>query len=588
MSQPFKRNGIYQFRRAVPDDLVVVVRRLEIKQSLKTRDAAEAKLLHAVAFADSERLFARARAELSGESSFTPEDVKQLASRWYRSETLRMDRLGVFTSWLASDRTVIDGVSGEQVTLYCTLQDHGGPDGEAWNADAMAEPVVVNVLRANGFPTPVRQTPAWNWLVSEFDARIRQLSSWALDRHDGGRALPGEGALPHGQLSTEVDTASSVKVRTTPQRTIKALFDAYAEAKRSTEKSRSTEVTLGEYGSAIDDFIELHGDVEVELISRDLVSEHHIALSKLPGKGKGMAKLTAPQRIERAERDALPRITAATVRNRLRKLSAVLTYGVGRGWLAENPINTSGLGRDVARAATRQQGASRRLKDYTPAELAAIFSSPAFTDATWKPKRASYGRAWYWLPVLMYYTGARVEELAQLDASEVRRSPEGISYISVLEGIGGDDSRTVKTQSSRRMIPLHDDVLALGFLQYVGSVPADGRLFPLLDASPDGYYSTNFAKKWGEYVREIAKIDSSAYPSHGFRHTFKTLARKARIPEDVHDAITGHAGGGVGRTYGAMPLATMAAEMRRFPTIAEMIERARADKTTVGTEDGGA
>jgi integrase len=411
---------------------------------------------------------------------------------------------------------------------------------------------------------------------------MHRISAWALDRHEGGRALPGSGALPYARLSTEVQqTAQSSKLPAATGRTLKELFDAYAAQKRSTDKSRSTEVTLGEYGSAIDDFIELHGNVDVGLDLRDLVREHHLALAKLPSKGKGMAKLTAPQRIARAERDALPRLTTGTIRNRIRKLSAVLSHGVARGWLKENPINAGGLGREVARAATRQHGATREMKHYTPEQLAAIFASAAFTDPAWKPARAKYGRGWFWLPILMYYSGARIEELAQLAASEVRRSPEGIPYISVLEGLGGDGDRTVKTQSSRRMIPLHDDVVARGFLQYVESLPADGRLFPLLKASPSGYYSTNFAKRWGEYVRDIAKVETTADPSHGFRHTFKTLAREVTIPEDVHDGITGHAGPGVGRTYGTMLLTTMAAALKRFPTIAEMIERAR-DETQSG------
>jgi integrase len=486
-----------------------------------------------------------------------------------------MDALGEFTSTLAAERVVTDPTNGDEVTLYCTLKEHWARDGEDWNAEAMIEPMAV-MLRESGLPKPAKHAPAWGWLVSEFDARLHQLSAWALARHEGGSTLPGDGALPHLPLSTEVKQAALVEAQRTPGRTLKALFDTYAEAKRSIDKSRSTEVTLGEYGSAIDDFIELHGDVGVEIISRDLVSEHHVKLAKLPGKGKGMAKLTAPERIARAERDGLPRLSIATVRNRLRKISAVLTYGVGRGWLTENPINSSGLGREVARAATRHQSTTRRRKHYTHEDLATIFSSVAFTDLAWKPARASFDRAWYWLPILMYYSGARIEELAQLDASDVKHSSEGVPYLGVLEGVDGDDgARTVKTESSRRMIPLHGDVVARGFLKYVEGLPAKGRLFPKLDPCPDGYYSTNFAKRWGHYLRDTVGLKTSANPSHGFRHTFKTLAREVNIAEDVHDAITGHAGGCVGRSYGAMPLATMAAELRRFPTIAEMIERAR-------------
>ena len=90
-------------------------------------------------------------------------------------------------------------------------------------------------------------------------------------------------------------------------------------------------------------------------ISRDQVADHLVALAKLPAKGAGMKNLAAPQRIERAEREHLPKLSASTVRNRIRHLSAVLSYGVNRGWLQENPISAGGVGHQVARAASKQQ-----------------------------------------------------------------------------------------------------------------------------------------------------------------------------------------------------------------------------------------
>jgi hypothetical protein len=73
MSQPFMRGGVWQFRRAVPDELVPVVGKLEIKQSLKTRDPEEAKVRHAQAFLEADRLFALARKQLAGIPCLTPE-----------------------------------------------------------------------------------------------------------------------------------------------------------------------------------------------------------------------------------------------------------------------------------------------------------------------------------------------------------------------------------------------------------------------------------------------------------------------------------------------------------------------------------
>ncbi|MGN6525258.1 MAG: DUF6538 domain-containing protein [Burkholderiaceae bacterium] len=50
------RGGVWQFRRAVPDELVPIVGKPEIRQSLKTRDGDEAKVRHAQAFLEADRL----------------------------------------------------------------------------------------------------------------------------------------------------------------------------------------------------------------------------------------------------------------------------------------------------------------------------------------------------------------------------------------------------------------------------------------------------------------------------------------------------------------------------------------------------
>jgi integrase len=49
----------------------------------------------------------------------------------------------------------------------------------------------------------------------------------------------------------------------------------------------------------------------------------------------------------------------------------------------------------------------------------------------------------------------------------------------------------------------------------------------------------------------ISHLRSKRKVVHSLRHTFKDACRKARIPESVHDALTGHSNGSVGRGYGS-------------------------------------
>jgi integrase len=390
-----------------------------------------------------------------------------------------------------------------------------------------------------------------------------KLSDLAAKRRNGDWSYRTD-LIPQEKLSVE----SAPQGGKATGRKLRELFDAYAQDKTLNDgDNRATRRTLKAYRVVVEGFIELQGDLDLAEVGRETVAAYRAALAKLPAKGEGIRGLSASKLIAKAEAEGLPRLSEPTIRNKIRTMSAVLSQGVRLGWLRENPIIAGGVGRAAAKAATKRQSGARRRKDYNRDELRAIFSSPIYTKEGWTPPRANFGRAWYWLPLLMYYTGARREELAQLAASEVRRSEEGIWHLSILEVQGDDDTeRGVKTTGSRRSIPLHDDLIERGFVTYVEGVPTGGQLFPALTANPVGYFGANFGKRWATYLRDVVKLGSTASPSHGFRHAFKTLCREVGIPEDVHDAMTGHTGAaGAARAYGSMPLSAMARELRKFP-----------------------
>ena len=89
----------------VPDALREALGR-EYKRSLGTHDPDEAKARFAVAWVECERVFALARAQLTGEATYSRADAQQLAARWFRAEQERMDRAADFTSALAADGVV--------------------------------------------------------------------------------------------------------------------------------------------------------------------------------------------------------------------------------------------------------------------------------------------------------------------------------------------------------------------------------------------------------------------------------------------------------------------------------------------------
>jgi integrase len=63
-------------------------------------------------------------------------------------------------------------------------------------------------------------------------------------------------------------------------------------------------------------------------------------------------------------------------------------------------------------------------------------------------------------------------------------------------------------------------------------------------------HKTKAWSKWfGRYLGEHV-VEHPSKTFHSFRHTFKRACREAAISEEIHHALTGHSGGGVGRAYG--------------------------------------
>lgn len=239
-----------------------------------------------------------------------------------------------------------------------------------------------------------------------------------------------------------------------------------------------------------------------------------------------------------------------TVSKRVGQVKSLFTRAVKSGLLSENP----GIYVEVPKPRNRQPA---RVA-YEVADLQKIFGSPLYQGG--KLSRGGCGEAARWLPLLALYTGARIEELAQLRVEDVRQE-QGIDYLDITDA---GPHQKLKNEQSRRRIPIHPALKRAGFLRYVATVRADAdRLFPLLKQDSKGDWSANWGKWYSRYVRREVGITDRTKVFHSFRHGFKSACRRAGLGEEIHDALTGHSGGGVGRSYGELPLEALDQAMRR-------------------------
>lgn len=205
--------------------------------------------------------------------------------------------------------------------------------------------------------------------------------------------------------------------------------------------------------------------------------------------------------------------------------------------------------------------------------LKAIFASPIYTNDE-RPE-AGAGEAAYWLPLLAMYTGARLNEVGQLRPSDILKMPyldhDGEEQEAWCIRIIADkkDGLKLKNAWSARRMPIHADLVALGFLKYVDAAREAGQARIFSELRPDKYgtITANWSKWFGRYLRGTIKVTDDRMRFHSFRHAFKDYAREAEIPEDVNDAFTGHRGQAVARRYGsslAYPLRPMVLAMSKY------------------------
>lgn len=295
-----------------------------------------------------------------------------------------------------------------------------------------------------------------------------------------------------------------------------------------------------------------------------------------PAAGSGESVLSMKALIDRwaAERKPKPKTLDET-----HKSSALLTQALGRekppgkltkqdfvefkGWLLQQP-GRDGKGYSSG-TILKRINLLKTVLSYAEAELI-IPTNPASKitvaktkklprqpfslgdlDLLFTPENLPKPPTHRWLMMLGLYTGARLNELCQLQCTDLKRE-DGIWYLSIDDAAEDDDEgeQSIKTEGSRRHVALHPAIVESGFPAFVGR--RQGRVFADLEFDEMQGYGKAASKALNKHIRVLIPDRRKVF--HSFRHTFKSLARNAGMPEDVHDFLTGHSGGHVGRDYG--------------------------------------
>lgn len=191
---------------------------------------------------------------------------------------------------------------------------------------------------------------------------------------------------------------------------------------------------------------------------------------------------------------------------------------------------------DYSLSGVPERDSSLERRAYELTELRTLFSSRLYTEG-YRPEGQSKEAA-YWAPLLGPFVGARLEEVAQLLVDDV----QCINGAWVIRIADLDENQHIKTETSYRLVPVHQELVRCGFLAYAAGtkLKGDRQLFPSLsNENQHKRFGGSLGSWYGRYLDSIGLSDARV-DYHSFRFLFKQWCTRSGIENEARDALTGH------------------------------------------------
>ncbi|MGD9803443.1 MAG: DUF6538 domain-containing protein [Hyphomicrobiaceae bacterium] len=523
MAQPWRHptTGVWYYRARLPSDLLQVLSGRSfsvdvagltstvklgptVKVSLKTKDIAEARLRHSSVSAQVEARWATARQAPAGLSH---REIHEIAGEWYRDFVgQHEDEPGPTEQWSIFQDLLLDGAA----YLDPTSDGVESAPYHPRQAERILEPHIKldPWLERHGYSLD-KKTRA-DLLTAVASALIK--AAQTLERRSEGDYSPDpvEARFP---VRRSGNRSSSSQQRSA---TLVDAFEAWAKEAQPKQK------TVDEWRKHIEAYIAFSGTDQLNAICKQSV---------IAWKDRLLAMGNSP----------------ATIRkSKLAALRVVLGWAVDNGRVEHN----------AAAGVTIKRGTKpgQRMRNFDLSDAAAILQAAARESSP----------VYRWVPLLCALAGARVSEICQLRAEDIRQ--EGDIWFMDIKAEAG----SVKTVSSERRVPLHPYVLSVDFLKFV-ETKGSGPLF--FDPSQRKVGAKRpqpkiLAKNVAAWVHTLGLEVGRRHrkdPNHAWRHLFRALGLEQGIDKRVLDAIQGHAPRTAADAYGEVSLRLMERAVRLIP-----------------------
>lgn len=374
------------------------------------------------------------------------------------------------------------------------------------------------------------------------------------------QTLYGEGAgINHGAA------IEANKQNMQANKTLQEVIDLYSNQKINIDKTWAEQRTRKGYLenlnriSEIYEYISGSSKTPISEYDKETAREVKRILSIIPSNlKKKYPHWSLSQVINKCEKGEIAktdeeRLYPSTINTYAILINSLFNYAKDEGFVAENHFSKLKVPKKIV----------IERKPFTDYDLNKFFNTKLFMEKDF-PANWSWR---YWVPIIMMYTGARVEEICQLYLDDID-DYDGVLCFNIREKIDQETGKritSIKNKQSERLIPIHSTLKKIGLIKYIEWLRKNNehRLFPTLkNVNNKGEYKkvNPPVSKW--FNENDQKQNKTSYLSrcgiceegkvlYCFRHTVEThlINHQDNIENDKIDRLMGHIIKSTGRSH---------------------------------------
>ncbi|MEJ1508459.1 site-specific integrase [Escherichia coli] len=331
-------------------------------------------------------------------------------------------------------------------------------------------------------------------------------------------------------------SAPEVKPEVTPSITIASLFEQYEAENSQNWKPATLRENKASHAALIEIFD--HLGLNADANRADMLKVRDV-LQQLPKNRKQRFK-DAPLADLLSREDKTDCLDVVTINNKyLIKMAAVFRWAVRNDLIKKNM--TEGLELKVPQR--KASGARNAFSTEQVGQL--LVAAKAYSQKT-------SGRPYhYYVTALAAITGARLNEIAQLQVKDVRTTEAGTVYIHINEDDSSLPGKSIKNAHSDRCVPLVDGAYGFILADFMALVETrrgadgdDAMVFDGLRLMKNGY-GEQVSKWFNRTLLPKVLVDRSGLAFHSFRHTVATQLKQHGVELAYAQAIMGHSSGSI-------------------------------------------